>query len=398
MPLINTVIELAVKAHREGHLIVQESDGTEYRFDPGRDAFVENETIRVRVDGMDRNLELGRMDQLLGTVVDAEMAPGKYMESPIEIVETGTWDPTHLYGPTAAAELFPKHAGRTFRTLTFSFTKKLEDADIETINAASELLQQGNHDEAAEVISPVVGRIPWLLDLYHVLGVLAASHKRLELARKYFEMGCTIAELSLPDTDDFVLDHREPANSFYQSHLHSLGDMLLQLGRQEQAIEAYEKCYRLTPQDPGGVRIKLQKLTGEEYPCTSEQLARLPVDPYYLYFNYDDMPIRDGYDPNSRPDYDTWLRWEDSYRRLLILLSHQGWFISNKMKPEDVDLHLSLHDLTETALARNEPAGFRANFARIMAEGHSRHDALHIVGDMLLRSMAKAQQDESETE
>ncbi|HPQ40789.1 MAG TPA: DUF1841 family protein [bacterium] len=211
-------------------------------------------------------------------------------------------------------------------------------------------------------------------------------------------MACKIAELSLPDSGDYVLDHREPANSFYQSHLHSLADTLLQLGRRDEAVEMYTKCYMLTPQDPGGVRLKLEKLTGEKYPCTSERLARLPVDPYYMYFQYEDMPIRDGYDPNSRPDYDTWLRWEDSYRRLLILLSHQSWFVMNKMKPEDVDMHMSLHDLTETALARNEPPGFRANFARIMAEGHSRHDAIHIVGDMLLRSLAKAQEEESETE
>jgi len=394
MPLIDSIIELKVTGRKDKHLLVSEADGTIYRFDSGQEDFVENETVQVRVTGMDKNLVLGQEDQLLGIVVSSEMNPAKLLEKPIEVIETGTWDPIEQYGPTAAKEFYPKHAGKSYRRLTFSFTETLEEKDMHEINSASELLQQGNHVEAMEKISAALGKYPWLVDLYHVMGVIAASHQNLNLARKYFEMGCKVSELSLPvDDDDFVLDHREPANSFYQSHMHSLADVLLQLGQKEFAIDVFEKCYMLTPQDPAGIRVMLNKLTGDEYPLTDEKYTRLPVDPYHHFFKYDDIPIRDGYDPDSRPNYDQWLKWEDSYRRLLILLSHQHWFVVNKQKPEDIDLHISLHDMTEASLARNFPEGIRVQFARNMAEGKSRHDAVHIIGDMLLKSMAQAQQD-----
>lgn len=392
MPLIDSVIELKVKGHTNDYLLVEEADGTRYRFDAGREVYVENELMQVRVTGMDKNLVLGEDDQLLGVVVSSEMAPEKILDKPIEVVETDQWDPEKQYGPTAARELFPKHAGRSFRRFTFSFTEALDEVDINEINASSDLLQQGNHAEAVEKISKAVGKYPWLVDLYHVLGVIAVTHQQTELARKYFEMGCKISEHSLPkDADSFVLDHREPANSFYQSHMHSLADTLMNLGQQEAALDMLERCYMLTPQDPAGIRVVLQKFTGEKYPLTDEKTMRLPVDPYHHFFKYNDMPIRDGYDPDSRPDYEQWLRWEDSYRRLLILLSHQGWFVMNKFKPEDVDLHISLHDMTESALARNFPEGIRMQFARTMAEGKSRHDTVHVMGDMILKSMAEAQ-------
>ena len=396
MPLIDTVIELIVKGRKDKHLILEEKDGSQYRFDPGREMYIENEILHVRVTGMDKNMVIGESDQLLGVVVTSEMKPEVVLEKPIETVETGEWDPAKEYGSSAANALFPHHAGKVFTRYTFSFTEELTEEDLKEINSASDLLQQGNHDEALEKLSAAVAKYPWLIDLYHVMGVIAASHKNLNLARKYFEMGCKISELSLPEGDDFILDHREPANAFYQSHMHSLADVLLQLGLKEIALDVFKRCYWLTPQDPGGVRFALKELTGEEYPCTDERMARMPVDPYHHYFKFDDMPIRDGYDPDSKPDFDQWLRWEDSYRRLLILLSHQAWFVMNKMKPEEVDVHISLHDITESSLARNFPEGIRMQFARTVAEGKSRHDAVHAIGDMLLRSMAAAQQEAAE--
>ena len=237
MPLIDSVIELIVKGRRDKHLLLQEKDGTQYRFDPGRDEFIENESLHIRVLGMDKNLEIGQDDQLLGVIISSEMKPGEILDKPIEVIEIGTWEPTKMYGPTAAMEMFPHHAGDTFRQLTFSFGATLDDEDIENINTASNLLQQGNHDEAIEKISISLGKYPWLLDLYHVMGVISASHQRFVLAQKYFEMGCKTAELSLPEDDNFILDYREPANSVYQSLMHSLADLLMQTGRNEEALD-----------------------------------------------------------------------------------------------------------------------------------------------------------------
>jgi len=392
MPLIDSIMELTVKGRKDKHLIIDEKEGTRYRFDAGRENYIENEILQIRVTGIEKNPLIGQNDQLLGVVVSSELDPGKILEKHIEIVETGKWEPTKQYGPTAARELYPQHAGEVFRKLTFSFGGNLEPEDIENINNASNMLQQGNHDEAVEILGSALGKYPWLLDLYHVMGVIAASHQDFDLARKYFLMGCKTAELSLPEDDCFVLDHREPANSFYQSLLHSLADLLIQTGKNEEALDYYERCYMLTPQDPAGVRVILQKLTGNEYPCTDERVAGLPVDPYHYYFKYNDMPISDGYDPDTRPDYEKWLKWEDSYRRLLILLAHQEIFIQNKVKPESVDIHISVHDLAESSLAQNQPEGIRMTLARNLADGHSRHEIIHLIGDRLLKSMAKAQE------
>jgi tetratricopeptide (TPR) repeat protein len=380
MPLIDTVIELTVKKREKDVLLVAEKDGTEYLFNPGQGDYIENETLSVRVTGLDRNLELGKKDVLLGVVVAAELKVTEAIRFPADMMETGTWDPAWQYGPTAAKDFFPDHYNRKWRVLVFTFPSTVPEEDIKTIQTASERLQEGRLDEGKEMISSVLGKIPWLLDLYHVMGVLSLNGRKPETAWKYFQMGIVLAESVLPDTDDFVLDYMDSRNGFYMSHLHSLADLSVRMGQKEEAVELYGKIYRLMPYDPGCAREQLRLLTGKSYPQTGEAFEGLPVDPYRQFDDYPDFPLHDSYDPESRTDYVKWLRWEESYRHLLILNAHLNWFAANKFSEKNVIQHILLHDIAETTLAREEHPEMRLNMARSIAQGTSRHEIIHQLG------------------
>ncbi len=389
MPLIDTVIEVTVKQRTESHLIVREKDATEYMFDPGRGEYIENETLHIRVAGLDRNLGSGKPDELLGVVVASELKLPDGFRMPVDLIESGTFDPIHQYGPTAAKDFFPEHFEGKWRCLTFSFNTPISEEDVNKINSASDKLDGGDHQEAMEMISEVLGRIPWMIDLYHVMGALAVSHNHPGLAEKYYTMGIKVAETVLPETDDFILDYREPGNGFYLSLMHSLADQLVRTGNRDKALELYRKCYRLMPQDPGGVRIALQELTGKAYPQMDEKGREFYVDPYLHYARYKDIPIRDGYDPSTKPDFTQWLKWDESYRRLLIYNAHISWFASQKLSEKEMFMHLLMHDMVESSLARNDPPDLRLHLARMVANGASRHDALHSIGEAIIADLAE---------
>jgi tetratricopeptide (TPR) repeat protein len=389
MPLIDTVIDLVVRQSIDKHLIVAEHDGTEYRFDPGRNEFIENETLSVRVTGMDKNLELGRKDELLGVVLDCKLSLESITPFPAEMIETGEWKPEWLYGPTAARDFFPDHCHRSWRLLAPNFKEAVSEDNAKILDEASRLLQSGHHGDAMELISEMLGKIPWLLDLYHVMGTLAYSNKQLIKAEKYFTMGILFSESIIPDSDDFILDYRDSRNHFYLSHLHSLGDLMMKTGKPDEALDIFSKMYRLMPQDPGGVRVLLQELTGKEYPQTSENVKNHPVNPFLAFEDYPDFPLHDSYDPNTKPDYSKWLGWEEAYRHLLIFNAHKDWFAANKFSYKDMYTHTVMHDVVESALAQNEPPELRLQVARNMAAGQTRHDLIHEIGHRFLQHFAE---------
>ncbi|MBN1297706.1 hypothetical protein JXA80_13075 [bacterium] len=396
MPLINSVIQLIVKAKKNGSLLLQEADGTSYLFDCGRDEFIANETLHVRVDGLERSASADHPDRLFGVVVDSELNPRAVLSKPIAIEEQGMWNPLTQYGPTAANDCFPMHTDRVFRRLVFVFDEILDKKELIEVNREFDLADQVDPDRAKELFYQIVGKYPWMIDVYLFLGEIEESKERFNLAYKYYLMGCRTAELSLPDTDDYVLNYQEDGNRNYLSLLHSLGNIRLRLGDREGAVETFKRSYHISPQDPGGARNILMRLTGEKYPWTEKERSETSVDPYSVFFSYPDIPIRDGYDPDVRPDYDAWLKWESSYRKLLIFLSHTQYFNERKMDKDAIRHHLTFHEMVEGCIARNSPREFRREMVRLMVEGNSRHDAIHILSDMLLDRL-KAMQKDAET-
>ncbi len=389
MPLIDSVVDVIVKQTCDPHLIVAESDGTEYRYDPGRGEFIENESLSIRVTGLDKNLELGQKDELMGVVVDSKLDLTPLSAFPAEMIQTGTWNPEWLYGPTAAKDFFPEHYQRTWRFLAPDFKEAVSGDDAKKLDEASRLLQEGHHDEAMQIISEMLGKIPWLLDLYHVMGTLAFSKNLLQKSEKYFTMGILFSESILPDADDYVLDHRDSRNHFYMSHMHSLGDLRLKTHDKDKALEIFQKMYRLMPQDPGGIRLILQDLTGNNYPQTSGPLANRPVNPYLKFEEYSDFPLHDCYDPNTKTNYSQWLGWDEAYRHLLIFNAHRSWFAANKMSPQDMYSHTIMHDIVETALAHNEPPDLRQALARRIIAGQTRHDVIHEFGMNVMKRFSE---------
>lgn len=393
MPLIDSIIELTVKQRDNDILIVVEKDGTEYEFHSKENQYIENETLSVRVTGLERNLELGKKNRLQGVVVAEELKLTETINLPATIVENGEWDPVWLYGPTAAKDFFPEHHSKKWRLLAYNFTSPVSDEDQETIRKASALFSEKRLDEAQKTISLVLGKTPWLLDLYHVMGVLSLTGQRPVAARKYFQLGILLSESILPDADDFILDYRDTRNSFYMSCMHSLANHMERSNQKEEATALYKKIYRLMPQDPAGVRYNLQELTGNPYPLMDDAFKGYPVDPYVHFNNYTDFPLRDGYDPNSKIDYKKWLSWEESYRHLLIFNAHMAWFMENKFTEKDILQHIIIHDLAEISLARNEYPELRVGMAARLAQGLKRHDIIHEIGQMIYSQMSQKAQE-----
>lgn len=389
MPLIDSVIELTVKQRDDNIFIVAEKDGTEYEFHSENNQYIENETLSVRVTGLDRSLEIGKKDRLLGVVVAEELKLTDTINLPATLEDNGIWDPVWLYGPTAAKDFFPEHHSKKWRLLAYDFTSSVPDEDQETLHKASVLFSEKRFDEAQKTISPVLGKIPWLLDLYHVMGMLSLAGQRLATARKYFQFGILLSESILPDTDDFILNYRNMRNSIYMSCLHSLANLFENSNQKKEAIALYKKIYRLMPQDPAGVRYNLQQLTGNPYPLTDDDFRGYPIDPYVHFNHYTDFPLRDGYDPNSKIDYEKWLSWEESYRHLLIFNSHFTWFKENQFTEKDMLQHIIMHDLAESSLARNEYPDIRVGMAARLAKGLKRHDIIHEIGQMIFSQMSQ---------
>ena len=69
-----------------------------------------------------------------------------------------------------------------------------------------------------------------------------------------------------------------------------------------------------------------------------------------------------------------------------------------KKDPKEVQTHIQIHELIETALAANDPPGVRLQLARMVGSGMSRHEALHNLGIELYRGLQKmTQQQENST-
>lgn len=94
------------------------------------------------------------------------------------------------------------------------------------------------------------------------------------------------------------------------------------------------------------------------------------------------------YDPELGPDPQRWLALGEADRIALVLLAHEG--IDTGEAPR---AHAAMHAVIETQLALGDPPGARQGYARLRAEGLTRHDTIHalaaVLSEHLFRALSK---------
>lgn len=400
MPLIDSVIQTVVRERGNDFLIVQELKGEDrYRFQSKEAlAYIENEILDIRVTGLNRTVEIGRLSELLGVVVSSEISPDKLNIPPIRIEEDGIWDPTTQYGPATAAHFFPSHIGKKVRRIAFRF-----EASPEFLNEYQTFTDLANlpESERAQVENPFapIGRMiqlqPNHLHPYNALGRIFIEIKAGNIALKYYEMSRKIGEMSLPpDSEDYILSDDDWDNRLYLDALIANGDLLGLMGRKDEAIELYRRYFKHTPTDFHGARFRLKELTKEDFPLSG------PKDPPniepYDHLKSFSVPLHDRYYPDAKPSEEQWLRWHPNYKAMMIMAAHEQPSKDDDL--EQVSMHIQLHLIGEDALASNSPEGVRLYMARLVASGLSRHEALHHVGKMVYDEMRKQYQKDHEHE
>jgi len=84
------------------------------------------------------------------------------------------------------------------------------------------------------------------------------------------------------------------------------------------------------------------------------------------------------YDPEIAPDPAQWLALDEQERILLAEAHHRD----ARVKLPAIEAHAMLHAILENQIAEGVEPVVRA-VPRLMAEGLSRHDALHAIGSVL---------------
>ncbi len=81
------------------------------------------------------------------------------------------------------------------------------------------------------------------------------------------------------------------------------------------------------------------------------------------------------YDADREPNAETWLNLDESEQLAAVLRYHKG----SGLKGERAQLHAVIHTAIESQLAGGLDAVRRA-LDRLMAEGLTRHEAVHAIG------------------
>ncbi len=95
-----------------------------------------------------------------------------------------------------------------------------------------------------------------------------------------------------------------------------------------------------------------------------------------------------AYDPEHAPDPAGWLGLNEDARLALVIEHHERAHIASP----NVRLHAAIHVVVENQIAIGDRA-VRETVARLQANGLSRHDALHRIGDVVTEILLEASSD-----
>jgi hypothetical protein len=87
----------------------------------------------------------------------------------------------------------------------------------------------------------------------------------------------------------------------------------------------------------------------------------------------------DRYDPDDAPIPAEWLSLDEGEQLFLIERYHRA----ARVRLPNPRLHATIHSIVENQLALDDQVVVRDTLQRLMAEGLSRHDAVHAIGSVL---------------
>lgn len=96
------------------------------------------------------------------------------------------------------------------------------------------------------------------------------------------------------------------------------------------------------------------------------------------------------YNPEKAPDSATWLNTDEQERIMMIEKYHNKAGI----KLPNVKVHAAVHAIVENQIAEGFEPSIQA-MSRLISKGNTRHEAMHIVGEVLLGSINGAIKGES---
>jgi Domain of unknown function (DUF1841) len=92
------------------------------------------------------------------------------------------------------------------------------------------------------------------------------------------------------------------------------------------------------------------------------------------------------YQANDQPHSATWLELDETERIDAVMDYHRR----AKVVPENLKLHAMTHVVVENQVALGEATTVPATLNRLMNEGLDRHEAIHAIGNILMRIMLDA--------
>jgi hypothetical protein len=91
------------------------------------------------------------------------------------------------------------------------------------------------------------------------------------------------------------------------------------------------------------------------------------------------------YDPNRKPDAESWLNIPEERRVRLALEYHRRV----RTRVANLNVHAVIHVAVENQIALGDDYAVDRTVRRLMAEGLDRHEAIHAVGAVLIGHLAQ---------
>ena len=91
----------------------------------------------------------------------------------------------------------------------------------------------------------------------------------------------------------------------------------------------------------------------------------------------------DAYDPEVSPDPELWLATDELELEEIIM----QYCMANEAELPDVYMHAHFHMAVENQVAMGDEIPVAGEFRRFMADGLSRHEAVHAIGWVLSKHM-----------
>ena len=99
----------------------------------------------------------------------------------------------------------------------------------------------------------------------------------------------------------------------------------------------------------------------------------------------------DRYDADLTPDPAEWLALDEEERTSLVRRHHRGRVLRLHPQGFNLVIHAAMHGVVETQIAAAEPSITGETVVRLVEAGLRRHVAIHMVGEVLLRTMTLGQ-------